>query len=279
MRRLQAVGRALRARRGGQGTARPTGPAPSAFTIIEIAIALAVIGFALVAIIGVLPVGLNVQRETHQDTIIGQDGSFFLEAIRNGGPTNGAGTSTSLDFLTPYVESITITSLSNGIIKSVNVYYNNNSVPGHYLASGQMILGLLSTPEIFPAFYGGNSNIVTAQIRGLTGAATEQNGSNSVIAFRYSMNVEIEPFTTASPSSFDPVLAPIIPNPKPEPILLFDNLYEVRLKFSWPILNAASGKVGAGRQTYRCLISGSLLPYTTNGQTLWFFQPNAYNNL
>ena len=54
--------------------------------MIEIAIALGVIAFALIAIIGILPVGLNVQRETHQDEIIGQDGPFFLEAIRNGGP-------------------------------------------------------------------------------------------------------------------------------------------------------------------------------------------------
>src|SRR2546428_5718272 len=37
--------------------------AQGGFTMIEIAIALAVIAFALVAIIGVLPIGLNVQRD------------------------------------------------------------------------------------------------------------------------------------------------------------------------------------------------------------------------
>jgi len=35
----------------------------SAFTLVEIALSIAIIGFALVAIIGVLPAGLNVQRE------------------------------------------------------------------------------------------------------------------------------------------------------------------------------------------------------------------------
>lgn len=213
--------------------------------MIEIALALGVIGFALVAIIGILPVGLNVQRETHQDTIIGQDGPFFLEAIRNGGPTLAYGTSTSLDFLTNYVESITVKGIP----------YNNPS-------SGQMILGLLSTP--------GNST--TARIRGLTGAATEQNGSNAVTAFRYYMNVEIERFTSVSPNSIDSMNGvPLIS----EGPLLANNLYDLRLKFSWPVL--PGGKAGPGRQTYRSLVSGSLQSYTNSGTAFWFFQPNTYS--
>ncbi len=205
--------------------------------MIEIALALGVIGFALVAIIGILPVGLNVQRETHQDTIIGQDGPFFLEAIRNGAPPLAYGTSTSLDFLTNYVEVITV---------GTNTY----NKPG----SGQMILGLLSTP--------GNSTI--ARIRGLTGAATEQNGSNAVTAFRYYMNVEIEPFTSASSNS---VASPA------ENLQLGVHLFDLRLKFSWPVL--PGGKAGPGRQTYRSLVSGSLRSYTNSGTAFWFFQPNT----
>src|SRR5205823_13848329 len=49
--------------------------AERAFTMIEIAISLAVIGFALVAIIGILPTGMNVQKENREETIIGQDAS------------------------------------------------------------------------------------------------------------------------------------------------------------------------------------------------------------
>ena len=56
----------------------------SGFTLVEIAIALGVIGFALVAIIGILPVGLQIQRDNRAETIINQDGTFWLEAIRNG---------------------------------------------------------------------------------------------------------------------------------------------------------------------------------------------------
>src|SRR5580698_8433458 len=55
-----------------------------AFTMIEIAIAIGVIGFALVAIIGILPAGLNVQKDNREDTLISQDAPYFLEAIRNG---------------------------------------------------------------------------------------------------------------------------------------------------------------------------------------------------
>src|SRR6266704_643190 len=54
--------------------------ARSAFTMIEIAISLAVIGFALVAIIGILPQGLNVQRDNREQTIINQDLTVFMDA-------------------------------------------------------------------------------------------------------------------------------------------------------------------------------------------------------
>jgi hypothetical protein len=221
--------------------------------MIEIAIALGVIGFALVAIIGILPAGMNVQRETHQDMTINQDGTFFLEAIRNGGPALGPGTSTSLDFLTNYVESISVAA-------TATTYSNPNS--------GQMILGLLSTPTAPGSFN-------TARIRGLTGAATEQNGSNTVTAFRYKMDVEIIPFATPSPASVEGN-TPYFIN---ESNCLAWNLYELRLKFSWPVLNTVTGRVGPGRQAYRSLVSGFLRPYTNGTPTLWFFQPNIYTNL
>jgi hypothetical protein len=238
--------------------------------MIEIAIALGVIGFALVVIIGILPAGLTVQRESHQDTVIGQDGPFFLEAIRNGGPPLPNGASTSLDFLTNYVESITI--IKSG--SAAPLIYTNDPKSANYISNGQMILGLLSTPEIYPPVYGTNVNSVTARIRGLTGAATEQNGSNAATAFRYSMNVEIEPFPSVSTNSLDTINGVLLANEA----YLSHYLYDLRLKFSWPV-NAVTGKVGPGRQTYRTLVSGYLLRYTNSVPALWFFQPNTYTNL
>ncbi len=56
----------------------------AAFTMVEIAISLAIIGIALVAIIGVLPLGMNVQKDNREETIINQDATVLLEAIRSG---------------------------------------------------------------------------------------------------------------------------------------------------------------------------------------------------
>ena len=55
---------------------RPT--RQSAFTMIEIALCLAIIGFALVAIIGVLPTGMGVQRQNREETIINQDATIWM---------------------------------------------------------------------------------------------------------------------------------------------------------------------------------------------------------
>src|SRR5450755_3558312 len=78
---------------------RTTWPADAGFTMVEVAISLAIIGIALVAIIGVLPLGMNVQRDNREATVINQDATVFLEAIRNG--------SRGLDDLTNYVYAIT----------------------------------------------------------------------------------------------------------------------------------------------------------------------------
>ena len=55
------------------------------FTMAEIAIALGVIAVALIAIIGILPAGLQGQRDTREETILNQDARLLLEAVRTGG--------------------------------------------------------------------------------------------------------------------------------------------------------------------------------------------------
>src|SRR6185503_19757012 len=49
---------------------QPFKPALAAFTMVEIAISLGVIAIALVAILGVLPTGVRVQRDNREDTIL-----------------------------------------------------------------------------------------------------------------------------------------------------------------------------------------------------------------
>jgi len=57
----------------------------AAFTMVEIAISIGVIAFALVAIIGILPTGLQTHRDNREDTIVNQDARVLLEAIKSAG--------------------------------------------------------------------------------------------------------------------------------------------------------------------------------------------------
>ena len=155
--------------------------------MVEIAISLAVIGIALVAIIGVLPIGMNTQRDNREETIINQDATVFIEAIRGG--------ARGLDDLTNYVYAITNYwgryNLSGGLAETnVDGYdYSGSHVtkpitplPFCPLTNGLRIVGLLSTPEFTDLsfnptnnlFNGGYSNHVVAYVRSLSGPAVEK---------------------------------------------------------------------------------------------------------
>jgi type II secretory pathway pseudopilin PulG len=259
----------------------PATNAQSAFTMVEIAMAVGVIAFALVAIIGILPYGMNVQKDNREDTIISQDAPFFLEAIRNGAVPSLSATppNHSMDFLTNYVESITIiTNIATGGA----VVYTNAPTSPTFLENGVTILGLLSTPKIYPSLPG-QTNLVSAVIRGLSGSAAEVGVSNSLVAFKYAMAVEIAPFNSIAPDSINYQAYLLSPNTNDwitrsnrfsQAHYLPFNLFEVRLTFSWPIL--PNGNVGPNHQTYRSVISSPLLPY--NGGPLWFFKPQIFTN-
>jgi len=161
--------------------------ARSGFTMVEIAISLAVIGVALVAIIGVLPLGLRVQRANREQTVINQDATVFMAAIRNG--TRG------LDDLTNYVFLITNTVTTyddTGQPKNPPNYYGYTYTgstlngapmsPPFAITNGYRIVGLLSTPEYTDAnglaipnlSGGGLSNHIVAYVRSLSGPAVEK---------------------------------------------------------------------------------------------------------
>jgi type II secretory pathway pseudopilin PulG len=269
-----------------------------AFTMVEIAIAIGVIGFALVAVIGILPAGMNVQKDNREDTTISEDAPLFMDAIRNGGAyTNNFG----LDYLTNYVEKITIYSNYNG-----NLTTNYNGTVFSNFDRGTEIIGLLSTPEPY-SVTGSNFIFARAIVRSLGGAAVQQNGANVATAFRYQMDVEIVPyanFANIAPDSiafnnYLPTNSPeylqryyrwleVTPGatPAPEAVnlpvglgTLAYSLFDVRLKFSWPVL--PNGNVGPGRQTYRSLVASELISppgSVYNGADLWYFQPQLYTN-
>jgi prepilin-type N-terminal cleavage/methylation domain-containing protein len=168
-----------------------------AFTMIEIAICLAIIGIALVAIVGVLPLGMNVQKENREGTIINQDATVFLEAIRNG--------ARGLNDLTNYVYFITnnwalynpdgsvnksggngYTGYPNPSTTIANNYYvppGPFTTPATTISNGTNIIGLLTTPEFTDVngapinnFLAGNfySNHIVAYVRSISGPAAEK---------------------------------------------------------------------------------------------------------
>src|ERR1051325_1910066 len=104
-----------------------------AFTMIEIAFSLALVACALVAIMGVLPTGMTVQRDNREDTLINNDAMFWTETLRSG--------SRGIDDLTNYVEEIVVSNQVN-FLRVTNAWG-----PGTQIFTGEQIVGLLSTPK------------------------------------------------------------------------------------------------------------------------------------
>ncbi len=262
--------------------------------MIEIAISLAIIGIALVAIVGVLPIGMRTQQDNRQETIINQDATILMEDIRNG--VKGA------DDLTNYVYAITNTwteyrqSSPNPLRTGSFGYTYSGFVPHpaavpsiysqQFINSGTNIIGLLSTPEYqdingkpipnlnIPDLINGlgYSNHVVAYVYSMSGPAVEKppQPSDSLVrqsAFAYRLicvNVPV-PFSP-------PGLSPSSTNWDNN---FQNNLYELRLFFLWP--QQPSGTLGPGRQSFRTMIAGRMVPdgIQTN---LLFFQSQSFND-
>ena len=249
------------------------------FTMMEIAISLAIIGIALVAIVGVLPYGLHAQRDNREETIIAQDASVLLEAIRSGAQ--------GMDDLTNYV--ICITNIQtfykpDSTVQSVNTYgfsyaavtLNGSvatSLSAMTLTNGANIVGVLSTPEYVDNEFlpipnllnGGYSNHVVAYFRSLSGPVAEKPPQdNSILrgdSFGYRVicvNAPIARTFNIAPNSYDSQIG--------------YNQRELRLSFTWPLLPSQPGygTIGSspnGNVTFRTTIPGQLV--TAPGAVGW----------
>jgi type II secretory pathway pseudopilin PulG len=277
----------------------------AAFTLVEIALSLAIIGFALVAIIGALPFGLNVQKENRQETAVVQDANYFLDAIRSG--------ARGLDDLTNYVDSITnyVTrySIQNDLTNIVNIpapdtfgytferaAINNTDAPANVITNGQRIVGLLSTPKIIPIFSNNNplanpipegfiSNYVIAYVRSLSGPAIDKAPqTNAVVrdlAFRYRLICELSAFDNVNRSWIDFTVPGLTAdeivtrsNAWRLAITRQSNLHEVRLLFRWPV--DSRGSAGNQRQIFRTVVSGTLGATEHRGLPIWLMQSGNY---
>ena len=268
----------------------PTRPRDNeqAFTMVEIALSIAIVAFAMVAIIGVLPTGLQVQRDNREETIINQDGTYLLEAIRSG--------ALGLDELTNFVERITITNRSN-IYPSRSYFGSRLPEDGRQipLTNGHFIIGMLSVPTVVQRSYRRgtvwSTNEVTALMRSISGSASQRFQSQEFRenAFTYLLTTTIVPYV--------PIVTNNIPSRISDPIAfkrlamarnnVMSNLYDVRLHFRWPVNVSREGQyqVGKREQIFRSLVNGRLTQtnaspfltwinyYTTN---LFYFQPSTF---
>lgn len=242
----------------GAAVCRPAATGRSAFTMIEIALCLAIVGFALVAIIGALPMGLNVQKENREETIINQDATVWIDALRAGG-TNQFGV---YDNLVKYVDRIGMDTYRYASPSdNAPAMVRSESTKGPF-QGGWQIIGILGTPQIQPdlssttgGFY---SNYVYAYVRAMNGVAADlppqDNADVQDNAFGYKLIVQSTPA-----GGFDPVFAGILTNQTD--FALHDNLRDIRLLFRWPVKQSVSAvntnpAVGTGRLAYRTQISG-----------------------
>ena len=214
-----------------------------AFTMVEIAICLAVIGFALVAIIGILPLGLQVQKDNREDTIINQDGNFFMETIRSG--------ARGIDELVDSVTNLVLVRLDG----------TEELVPPAQYATSSNIIGLLSTPQPWV-------RRVEADVRAISGSAVEKGPGNQNIGFEYRLTSEVTPFSSYT------VATALHTNLATN---MQANLHEVRLTFRWPLgdqvlANKRRQVLGNNRKVFRDLISGQL--WSNNHE--YFFLPNRF---
>lgn len=280
-----------------------------AFTIIEIALCLGIIGFALVAIIGALPTGLNVQKLNREQTIIGSDATVWMDAIRSGAE--------GYDDLTNYVIAITnqwtIYTFNNGGPgpewggigvpgKSGSDWYtvSGSSEPPFALTSGGAIIGLLSTPKWTAPFFGRSgtyqSNYMIAYVRAFSGAEVDKPPQNNATilsdAFIYRMIVENFPYAAVDTNAFCvdcPAATPPVgvnaqqwlaarTNTALAEWLLQTNAQDFRLRFRWPVL--PNGEIPSyGQATFRQMAMGQMTNYLINNQPLYFVQPSVFGQI
>jgi len=213
--------------------------------MIEVAISIAVIGFALVAIIGILPRGLEVQRDNRAETIINQDGTFWIEAIRNG--------ARGLDELPDFVSKIEIAIKNPDGTTASTLTFSS-------FKNGADIIGLLTTQAI------ATNDVVTAYVTALSGAAAEKDTSAASrdLAFRYLLRVQIHQSTNTA-WSFQETTQPAASEP-------LTTLYDLNVELAYPLVQ--DDRAPTRKQAFRSLISRNVYSETRpDGETNYFFVP------
>jgi hypothetical protein len=219
--------------------------------MVEIALSLAVVAFALVAILGVLPTGMTVQKENREDTLINQEGRYWIEAIRTG--------ARGLHDLTNYVESIEIFPSPGKALQLTNLVADP--------LTPSDLISLLSVPKYVPPVDPLVTNRVVARVKAITGNAAEKGPLTNDVSFRYQLQAEI---TDEIPIPPELAFAKSNGNFVNEDMALLNlstlhRLHNVRLVLRWPVTQRGNTwAVGNNKKTFRAKIAGTWKGSTNN---------------
>ncbi|MCF7668918.1 MAG: type II secretion system GspH family protein [Verrucomicrobia bacterium] len=228
----------------------------TAFTMIEIAIALAVMAFALVAIIGILPAGFQVQQQNREETIVNADARYFMEVISSG--------DNELSKLTMHVDEIIVLG-SNRVTTVTNDQLSPYS-----------IVGLLSTP--YTTNYA-KVRAINAPASDMIAATADSGPAREMrdLVFSYVLRTEVTPYIPYIPGT-NAAGTNLIPEK-----VISNTLYEVRLTVNWPYRtrnesnNIPQLVAGKDQRTLRRLVAGTLTAETNNNAVYYFFNPATFS--
>ncbi len=242
----------------------PAATRRSGFTLLEIAVCLAIIGFALVAVLGVLPAGLNIQRDTRERTVVLQDANYLFEAIRRG----AQGTND----LVNYVQTVwTVRSEQGNVVVEEVAPKDRNTDP--------KVVSLLTRQR---SIADTNYLYTVALVRSLSGPASEKGGRNADnrVAFEYFVRSEVVPIQSASNASFtgteiDSLDFREVAQRDQQYFKLGGNLYELRLSVLWPAVPPVyrADFTAKNQVDLRTYVSGTLI---TNSFSRLQFQPRRF---
>ena len=270
---------------------RTRGGRRSAFTLVEIALCIAVVSIAMVAIIGVLPTGMNVQQQNREESLLNQDAELLLNVLRSG----QVGSRDLLNF----ADRVTLVrDYRDGSATRTN-YFHGPLVSGAPDVSEPItdvfqLLGLISRPRYTSEVSDNNptrsivvTNTIRLEMRTLSGSMANQPviKSGSVrtpgtdpridFAFRYLVTIE-----TVSRQGIR------VPGDTTRPEdTTASGVSEVRMTFEWPLIRfgaaPAQYRLGLNRREFRTEVLSTPVVLTGNvpqnvnyyGPVLFPFRP------
>ncbi len=237
------------------------------FTLIEIAVSIAIIGFALVAVIGVLPAGMNTQRDNREETMVNQDAQYLIEALTHGIKQNG--------YLSNVVTRIEWWGTNGPAIPpngppfppgGAPILVFSNNVRSFY---NEEAIGLLSVRHGFQT-NGATVNSVRAVMRSMNGSATTgwspTDPTSQDLALWYVVDIHIQPSVTLAQFGRDRGNG-VREDKFLEPVQA--NLHDLRVTFRWPS-NPDGTIIGQNRLTFRSVVAGEIFDAGMFGGTQLF---------